>query len=543
MAGGGARERFEPRSFSNRRAPRARHGAHAAPCSSTAFPASALGRLSHPRNRSPFSSGIDASTNAAGAFDCISADQLLRACRRPPRPSRGSKARMAAGGAPLAAATTPELAAADAGAAPRGSLRLYQAASPAAELAAIADWAQMNLRRRAALSRLDLRSGSERCAARRWWMPSMPHWRRSASRCPTARARRALCSGRRHAARRLCAGACGLGLCWRPARDRFRSSDSAPCCARPNCKPRRRRPSAAARLGRGAAHAGRRARPTSRSGSRSPMRVARCPADRAGRPPCSGCKAPRERSMQLRGNHPISRWVSLWITAFEAGPWALRHRWSSSEYQAAERFRELLAALASGDRVVRHSLAPVRAANPAARRARHGVSGADRRSPDLGERAIASTHGCPTMGCGSAGCSEERWPPPLDPIPLLPVQLQRQYGVIAAARAVAIAIRRGLAESLAGSRPRVRLQLRRCRRRPPRSAEPAAAAGGDPLPPEYAGRTAASLARALRARPRHSRQFVDETAPPFGSGRADPRRVDAQSAVALRISRICAKPG
>jgi ATP-dependent helicase/nuclease subunit B len=31
-----------------------------------------------------------------------------------------------------------------------------------------------------------------------------------------------------------------------------------------------------------------------------------------------------------------------------------------------------------------------------------------------------------------SGCDEERWPPPVDPIPLLPVALQRQYGVIAA---------------------------------------------------------------------------------------------------------------
>src|SRR6202035_2262755 len=42
----------------------------------------------------------------------------------------------------------------------------------------------------------------------------------------------------------------------------------------------------------------------------------------------------------LRGDHPISRWVPAWITALELAPWALRHRWSSTEYQAAERFRE-----------------------------------------------------------------------------------------------------------------------------------------------------------------------------------------------------------
>jgi hypothetical protein len=76
---------------------------------------------------------------------------------------------------------------------------------------------------------------------------------------------------------------------------------------------------------------------------------------------------------EVRGNHSISRWVPAWITAFELGPWSLRHRWSSVEYQAAERFRELLGALATAD------LAP--------RGAGHGVSGADRRSADLGDRA------------------------------------------------------------------------------------------------------------------------------------------------------------
>jgi hypothetical protein len=51
----------------------------------------------------------------------------------------------------------------------------------------------------------------------------------------------------------------------------------------------------------------------------------------------------------LRGSQSMSRWVGAWIAAFEAGPWSLRHRWSSLEYQAAERFRELLATLASAD--------------------------------------------------------------------------------------------------------------------------------------------------------------------------------------------------
>ena len=44
--------------------------------------------------------------------------------------------------------------------------------------------------------------------------------------------------------------------------------------------------------------------------------------------------------------------MSVWIAALQAGPWDLRHRWSSIEYQAAERFRELLASLAMADRLL-----------------------------------------------------------------------------------------------------------------------------------------------------------------------------------------------
>jgi hypothetical protein len=207
---------------------------------------------------------------------------------------------------------------------------------------------------------------------------------------------------------------------------------------------------------------------------------------------------------ELRGNQPISRWVSLWITAFEAGPWALRHRWSSSEYQSAERFRELLAGRGGGAgvrrSVVRRSLAPVRGENSAARRPRYGISDTDRHPPDLGERTIARP------------MAFLRWA----------VDHWMQRGALAAAArpdssaahpaaeavwsdrrgsAVAIAVRRGVAAALAGSRPRVRLQLRRCRRWPARCAEPAVAAGRELLAAGVLGRTAASLARAPKFGP------------------------------------------
>ena len=135
---------------------------------------------------------------------------------------------------------------------------------------------------------------------------------------------------------------------------------------------------------------------------------------------------------ELTGNHPMSRWVSLWIGAFEAAPWSLRRRWSSGEYQSAERFRELLGGLAAGDPVLgTHSS---RAAEGILRRAAR-------------DTAFQTQTGVPAIwvsgqlidpwltydGLWVTGCYQARWPPPLDPIPLLPVRLQREYGVVAAA--------------------------------------------------------------------------------------------------------------
>jgi ATP-dependent helicase/nuclease subunit B len=134
----------------------------------------------------------------------------------------------------------------------------------------------------------------------------------------------------------------------------------------------------------------------------------------------------------LRGDHPISRWVPAWITALELAPWALRHRWSSTEYQAAERFRELLGKLATADSLF--GTLSRRAAQRILRRAAH-------------DTAFQVQTGVPPIwvsgqlidpwlnydGLWVSGCNDQRWPPPVEPIPLIPVRLQRDFGVIAAA--------------------------------------------------------------------------------------------------------------
>jgi probable DNA repair protein len=134
----------------------------------------------------------------------------------------------------------------------------------------------------------------------------------------------------------------------------------------------------------------------------------------------------------LRGDHPISRWVPAWITALELAPWALRHRWSSTEYQAAERFRELLGKLATADSLF--GTLSRRSAQRILRRAAH-------------DTAFQVQTGVPPIwvsgqlidpwlnydGLWVSGCNDQRWPPPVEPIPLIPVRLQRDFGVIAAA--------------------------------------------------------------------------------------------------------------
>jgi probable DNA repair protein len=134
----------------------------------------------------------------------------------------------------------------------------------------------------------------------------------------------------------------------------------------------------------------------------------------------------------LRGDHPISRWVPAWITALETAPWALRHRWSSMEYQAAERFRELLGKLATADSLF--GTLSRRSAQRILRRAAH-------------DTAFQVQTGVPPIwvsgqlidpwlnydGLWVSGCNDQRWPPPVEPIPLIPVRVQRDFGVIGAA--------------------------------------------------------------------------------------------------------------
>ena len=260
-------------------------------------------------------------------------------------------------------------------------------------------------------------------------------------------------------------------------------------------------------------------------------------ADLFSDPPAVTCSALKHLRAFLatldcaRGAHFLSQWVTLWIAAFEAGPWVLRQRWSSTEFQAAERFRELLAALATGDALFGKQ-GPAAAIRILGRAARDTAFQPQTGIPAIWVSAQIMDPWLAYDGLWVAGCNEDRWPPPLEPIALLPARLQRDYGVIPAG----IESQLRLAEDL---QERWQLRAGNCvfscadssDGRPatpspllPVSSEPTNAS---PQPHWQAQATHAPLLEVLR----------DEAAPPFDSGTERTRGVStlrAQSRCAFR---------
>ena len=215
----------------------------------------------------------------------------------------------------------------------------------------------------------------------------------------------------------------------------------------------------------------------------------------------------------LRGNHPISRWVTAWIMALELGPWALRHRWSSVEYQAAERFRELLGQLATADAFFgTHSR---RSAQSILRRAAHDTAfQAQTGVPPIWVSGQLIDPWLNYDGLWVGGCGDQRWPPPVMPMPLIPVRLQREFGVIAAAPESQMQFALDLQRRWAARA--VQCVFSYADSGDGRSAAPS------PLLPDAAAASSAALPRPhwralLQAQPGLER-LTDELAPAFGTG-------------------------
>lgn len=149
-------------------------------------------------------------------------------------------------------------------------------------------------------------------------------------------------------------------------------------------------------------------------------------------PAAAGCL--RKMRDEL-GRHPVrapmSHWANALVTAWEVGPWSGSAHWSSTAFQAAQRLRELLSELARasstfGSRELVDALYIVSDA------ARHTDF-----QPQTGIAPIWVTSRLfdPWVSFDviwRVGAGVQSWPPPPRPVPLLPVQLQREYGVVEA---------------------------------------------------------------------------------------------------------------
>jgi len=235
---------------------------------------------------------------------------------------------------------------------------------------------------------------------------------------------------------------------------------------------------------------------------------------------------------ELQGAQPLSRWVAVWTVAFECAPWALRHRWSSTEYQAAERFRELLATLATADAILgfqtRRAAQRIlwRAAHDTAFQVQTGI-------PPIWISGQIMDPWLSYDGLWIGGCDDERWPPPLEPLPLLPLKLQRDAGMVGAA---------------AESQLKFALDLQNRWRARAADCRFSYAAPGDGRPASPSPLLLDVAPSAAQARPRPHwlalledapalEQLTDELAPPFGSGER------ARGVATLRAQSRCAFRG
>jgi probable DNA repair protein len=236
----------------------------------------------------------------------------------------------------------------------------------------------------------------------------------------------------------------------------------------------------------------------------------------------------------LRGEHPLSRWVPTWVAAFEAGPWCHRARWASGEYQAAERLRELCATLASGDRLYGRRSRPsaerllVAAARDTSFQAQTGIA------PIWISGALVD----PWLDFDAlwvAGLSEERWPPRAEPVPLVPITLQRRFGVIAASADTQLDAARELQSRWARRAPLLHFSYART------SAGAARAAVASPLllgaPVSVAAAEPQPHWRRLQAQAPAFELLRDEDGPPLESGES------LRGVASLRAQSLCAFRG
>jgi probable DNA repair protein len=150
--------------------------------------------------------------------------------------------------------------------------------------------------------------------------------------------------------------------------------------------------------------------------------------------PCAAAQRLRvavEPLLNARGSRRMSEWATLWTQAFESGPWRDSGRFSSFEFQAVQRLRELMNSLAAADVFFGNRT------REAAQRILRRVAAETAFQPETGvpPLIISGRLMDPWLcydGLWVSGLSDERWPLPVEPVALLPVDVQRRYQVPAA---------------------------------------------------------------------------------------------------------------
>jgi ATP-dependent helicase/nuclease subunit B len=236
----------------------------------------------------------------------------------------------------------------------------------------------------------------------------------------------------------------------------------------------------------------------------------------------------------VKTHNRMSEWIGAWMSALNAAPWSIRQRWSSVEFQAARRFRELLAALAGAETFFGRQ--PREAAQRILARSAH-------------ETAFQPQTGIPPIWISGqpmdpwlqydavwlCGMSEAQWPPPVEPVAMLPVALQRAFGVVAADADLQLAMSR----ELLGRWQRRGVQ---CIFSYSDSAEGRAALPSPSLPRAEAAfnipdAPAQPHWRALKAQAPAMQKFIDEQAPAFSQAER------TQGIATLRAQSRCAFRG
>jgi probable DNA repair protein len=209
----------------------------------------------------------------------------------------------------------------------------------------------------------------------------------------------------------------------------------------------------------------------------------------------------------------MSEWIAVWVSALDAGPWIRRQSWSSTEFQAVQRFRELLAALAAAEAFFGSQ--PREAAQRIlARSARETAF-----QPQTGVAPVSISGQLmdPWLHYDAlwvSGLGEEQWPPPVEPVALLPVALQRAFGVVAADATSQLAMARDLLGRWQQRGAQCVFSLS--------DAADGRAAAPSPLLPAAPMMTATAAAHphwlALKAQAPALERFLDEQGPVFTAG-------------------------